>query len=437
MRQRPSSISRRLLTATLLSMPLVLGLTGFAIENAHHASLIQGERDRLQLQFFGILGAMEWRDGGIEMGDRLKEPRFWQFRSGLYAEIQDTTGQDVWRSLSAETLQLPSLPPPGKPGEEEFSEVDLGQEPFFAFRYQAIWETEQGKDVPLTISLYSQQGSFREALAHFRHQLVIWLSLVLLFSLVLFAGILYWGLYPLRHLAKDLLDLERGDSQQLDNRYPKELKSVTRNLNKLLDSEQRQRERYRNTLGDLAHSLKTPIAVLKAEPENIELGRQQLERMENIINYQLNRAVGGSQNLLQRRQALFPVLDSLKNTLLKVYHQKAPTISIDVSESLQVAADKQDLFELFGNLLDNACKACKNQVSVVVEGKAICIDDDGPGVSPDQRDSLLDRGRRGDQYGQGQGLGLSIVRDIIDSYGGKITFGDSPLGGCRVAISLD
>lgn len=435
MSQRPSSINRRLFIATLLAMPLLLAVTGIAIERAHHSSLLQAERDRLQLQFFGLLGAIEWQGDSIEMADRLKEPRFWQFRSGLYAEIQSAANKhSLWRSLSAETLELPVQLPSPEPGKALFGDTEIGQQAFFYYRYLAIWQNDDGKQAPLLISLYSQQGPLVAELHQFRRQLTLWLGLVLLFSMALSSLLLLWGLKPLRELANDVLKLEQGESTRLDKPYPRELASLTDNLNQLLESEQRQRERYRNTLGDLAHSLKTPLAVLKSEPDDPSVRQQQLERMENIISYQLNRAVAGSDQRVQSRLTLLPLLESLRNSLLKVYHQKALSITLDIPADAEIAMDQQDLLELFGNLLDNACKACRREVRLSLNKQHILIDDDGVGINPQQAEQLLDRGRRGDQYGQGQGLGLAIVREIIDSYGAEIRFQSSPLGGCRVVL---
>ncbi len=416
-------------------MPILLGLTGFAIDRAHHSSLLQAEQDRLQLHFFGLLGAIEWRDGQIEMGDRLKEPRFWQFRSGLYGEIQSKQ-QQLWRSLSSETIKLNAELSQPAPGQALFGQTQIDQQRFFYYRFLALWETERGEEIPLLISLYSQQDSLQAELNRFRRQLLIWLSVVLFFSLILSSLLLYWGLSPLRSLAKDLLRLEQGESRQLNKHYPRELASLTNNLNKLLESEQRQRERYRNTLGDLAHSLKTPLAVLKSQPEDPVVEQQQLERMENIITYQLNRAVTSSKHGLQQNTPLRPLLQSLQNSLYKVYHQKALTINLDIPDDSHAPLDSQDLMEVLGNLLDNACKACMKRIDIAVEGNTIYIDDDGPGISDSQVKNILDRGRRGDQYGQGQGLGLAIVREILDSYHADLSFSKSHLGGCRLRITF-
>ncbi|MBQ0760240.1 MAG: GHKL domain-containing protein [Gammaproteobacteria bacterium] len=437
---RSKSITRRLTIASLSLMALLLAATGIAIDRAHTASLISAEQDQLRLQFFGLLGAIEWQDGTVDMGDRLKDPRFWQFRSGLYAQIRLRNGTPLWQSVSSETIPLPAPANTPRSGQELFSEIRVDKEPFYVFQYHAIWETEDDRDIPLLFSLYSSQTSLLNERKKFQHQLSLWLGLVLTISLIVTALILYWGLRPLRELATDLKLLERGDTSKLRPDYPRELQGITHNLNQLLDKEKKQRERYRNTLADLAHSLKTPLAILKGGDSKDAVVTEQISRMDNIINYQLKRAVStGKQNLNGRIQ-LQPLIERLCNTLKKVYRDKSLHFEISLDLTQTVGIDEQDAMELFGNLLDNASKACRKKIIISSENAnnhtAIYIDDDGPGISEESREKLLQRGIRGDQYGQGQGLGLAIVGDIVDSYGGAIRFTDSKLGGVCVEVTL-
>lgn len=439
-RTRSSSITRRLILASLTLMPVLLGITGVAIDRAHTSSLISAEQEQLRLQFFGLLGAIEWQDGEIEMGDRLKEPRFWQFRSGLYAEIRHRDGSVIWRSVSSDTLNLPIPDNMPRSGRELFGETAINTEAFFTFYYHAIWETEEENEIPLLFSLYSQQSTLLHEQKNFRNQISLWLGLVLLISLFVSALTLYWGLRPLRQLAKDLLRLEQGETLQLNDDYPRELQGITYNLNQLLSKEKKQRERYRNTLADLAHSLKTPLAVLKSGSADSNAANEQIARMDNIINYQLKRAVSGGKQNLSSRTYIKPLIDRLTNSLEKVYRDKSIQFQNQLNVELALTIDEQDAMELFGNLLDNASKACKGKILIsATESQHQChvlIDDDGLGINESQRQTLLQRGFRGDQYGQGQGLGLAIVRDIIDSYEGDISFSQSSLGGLHVKLTL-
>ena len=439
-RTRPSSITRRLIIASLTLMPILLGVTGIAIDRAHTNSLMSAEQEQLRLQFFFLLGALEWQDGEFEMGDRLKEPRFWQFRSGLYAEIRRRDNSIVWRSVSSDTLNLPAPQNMPRSGQEFFGEAKINQESYFTFHYHAIWETDNENEVPLLFSLYSQQSTLLNELNNFRRQISLWLGLVLIISSVVSAVILYWGLRPLRRLAKDLLRLEQGDTVQLSDNYPRELQGITHNLNQLLNKEKKQRERYRNTLADLAHSLKTPLAVLKSGSSDSNAVNEQITRMDNIINYQLKRAVSSGKQKLSSKTRVQSLVNRLNQSLEKVYRDKSIQFQNLLKLDLTLAIDEQDAMELFGNLLDNACKACQHKIVIsAAETPLLChiyIDDDGLGMSELQRETLIQRGLRGDQYGQGHGLGLAIVRDIIDSYEGELSFEQSTLGGLQTKITL-
>lgn len=440
-RKRSGSITRRLLVASLTTFPLLLALTGIAIDRAHTSSLLKAEYDRLRLQFFGLLGGIEWQEGHLVMSERLQESRFTQFRSGLYATIASDTGQPLWRSLSSESLKLPAPEVPQRAGLAVITSIDINDKPHFSYRYLAIWENDNGGETPLLFSIYSDKSSLLGELNRFRQQLAIWLGSVLIFAIILSAGILYWGLRPLRKLAEDLADLERGDKIALDDAYPRELHGVTRNLNQLLEKEQKQRERYRNTLADLAHSLKTPLAVLRSEDLGQHDRREQLQRMEHIVAYQLQRAVGTGQHSMLRKVPIGPLLNRLGATLVKVYRDKSIDLSVNVTDDLRVAIDEQDCMELFGNLLDNACKACRERVSISCTTSdtriEIAIEDDGPGIPEESRTTLLRRGQRGDQYGAGQGIGLAVVRDIIESYDANISIAESrALGGAKFCLTL-
>ena len=421
-------------------MPVLLGVTGIAIDRAHTSSLISAEQEQLRLQFFGLLGALEWQDDEFEMGDRLKEPRFWQFRSGLYAEIRRRDGSIIWRSVSSDTLTLPAPQNMPRSGQELFGETQINKAPFFTFHYHAIWETDDENEVPLLFSLYAQQSTLLNERNNFRSQISLWLALVLIISSVVSAIILYWGLRPLRQLAKDLLRLEQGETLQLSDTYPRELQGITHNLNQLLNKEKKQRERYRNTLADLAHSLKTPLAVLKSGSADSQVIDEQISRMDNIINYQLKRAVSSGKQSLSSKTTIRLLINRLNQSLEKVYRDKALQFNNLLPANLMLAVDEQDAMELFGNLLDNASKACQQQILISATQSArlchIIIEDDGPGIEESQRQTLLQRGLRGDQYGQGQGLGLAIVRDIIDSYEGDISFDASSLGGLKITLTL-
>jgi two-component system sensor histidine kinase PhoQ len=255
-------------------------------------------------------------------------------------------------------------------------------------------------------------------------------------------------LQALRRLSQELDEIEGGTRESLSEQHPRELLRLTGSLNRLLHSEREQRTRYRDSLDDLAHSLKTPLAVLQGvsedmaqRPQDLEQARvlqSQIERMSQQISYQLQRASLRKSGLVRHQVRLRPVLQSLCETLDKVYRDKRVRVSFALPEQCDVPIEQGALLELLGNLLENAYRLCLSEVRVTLDegadGVRLCIEDDGPGVPPDQRARILQRGERLDRQHPGQGIGLAVVKDIIESYGARLTLGDSPLGGAAFRI---
>ncbi|MDH5473160.1 MAG: ATP-binding protein, partial [Gammaproteobacteria bacterium] len=208
--------------------------------------------------------------------------------------------------------------------------------------------------------------------------------------------------------------------------------------------ERDQKLRYRNALGDLAHSLKTPLAILQAglqsDTESKDNLQQQIQRMNSIVEYQLQRAATAGITSSSQVINVKKILERINESLQKVYRDKSLKVDIQADESLHFKGDEGDLMELVGNLLDNAYKWSKHQISVIASQQdgtlTIIILDDGPGIVANQVDDLLQRGKRADQSIDGHGIGLSIVRNILDAYQGNLTITRSHLGGAEIQITL-
>jgi len=214
----------------------------------------------------------------------------------------------------------------------------------------------------------------------------------------------------------------------------------------LLADERRQRERYRNTLADLAHSLKTPLSILKNEAARPELDEstgaalnEQVDRMNDIVGYQLERAVASSSALYRASVPVAPVVDKLVTALARVYQDKGVVIDADI-QAENFAGDERDLYELLGNLLDNACKYGGGRVGLALRDRAerllIQVDDDGPGIAETNHEQVLRRGARLDTRESGQGIGLAVVAEIVDRYDGKIAIRQAALGGASLQVVL-
>ena len=226
---------------------------------------------------------------------------------------------------------------------------------------------------------------------------------------------------------------------------------MTGNLNALLEGERTRIRRYRDTLGNLAHSLKTPLAVMRqalgaGDTVSKEALNVEIDRMSGIIEHQMKRAATSGGVLLgQAPVDVAPIVSELRVALLKVYGEKDMSLEMLVAPGAQFIGDRADLTELLGNLLDNACKWCRSrvQIEVGIEEDAgtrgalrLAIDDDGPGIAENDRAKVLERGGRADEATPGHGIGLSMVHDTVALYGGTMRIDSSKLGGARFELRL-
>jgi len=264
--------------------------------------------------------------------------------------------------------------------------------------------------------------------------------------LLLQAFILRWGLRPVRRAAVEINQIERGEREQLGKDYPLELRALTHNINAFIHNEKQLRARYRNTLGDLAHSLKTPLAVLAGMAEHTPALREQVDRMNNIVDYQLHRATSASQSLLHGKVAVAPILTKIIDSLYKVYAEKTMQVTSDVPATLSFYGERGDLYEILGNVLDNAFKYGRGRIRVSgmeeaasasgVSGLTLTVEDDGPGIPEHAHRRVLQRGSRIDDGLPGQGIGLGVVAELVAGLGGELTLTQSELGGAAVQLHL-
>ena len=253
----------------------------------------------------------------------------------------------------------------------------------------------------------------------------------------------YFVITPIRQFEKEINRIESGDQQLILNEYPTELSQVKSAVNALINAEKGQKQRYRDALDDLAHSLKTPLSVLQstAEKSHNETISTQVERMDDIIAYQLRRAVvnehGGT---IIKQQAVRPVLYRLKDSLMKVYREKSFDIVVNVDDFAKCRMEEDDMMEVFGNLTNNACRFCEKIVEITATQNGdiliIDIDDDGLGFPDKNPSELLQRGIRADSQSEGQGIGLAVSTEIVEAIGGKIELLISPHVGARVRLHL-
>jgi len=445
------SLSRRLALGAAGVLAAFFGLAGSVLDRAYHVSVDDAVREKLQVQVYLLLGAAELdEEGGVIMPDVLAEPRLSFPSSGLYAAIAREDGTTLWQSRSSIGRSVP-FPPAAPDGEPTFALV--GDDQYYAMSYPVTWELPDGRERNLELRVAETRAGADAQIGGFRRTLWSWLGAVAVALILAQAGALRWGLAPLRRLAGEIIDIEQGRRASLGDSYPPELSTVTRNLNALLASGRDRLQRYRDALADLAHSLKTPLAVLRsaAEDEMLkeerDLIREQVDRMDQAIAYHLQRAAAAGRSALSAAVDPRETLERIGASLIKVYADKSVQLDVSIDAGTVFVGDPGDLTEIAGNLLDNAFKWCRNRVRVYArsfeDGSSernrllVEVEDDGPGIPEQHRPRVLMRGGRLDEHIPGQGIGLTLVREMVEkAYAGSITLESSSLGGALVRIVL-
>ncbi len=448
------SLSSRLLISVSVLLLLFFGATIAVLDSAFTEAGEQARRDILDGHLVALLAAAEpGDDGELALPDRLREPRFGRIGSGLYGELRDMDGEVLWRSRSALGLVIPDGVVP-ELGEQLFARESLVDgTPLLTLSLGVDWEFDEDAFKPYVFKVAESLDSFNSQIARFRRQLFGWFAAVALTMLLAFSFLLRGMMKPLRKIETEIGEIEGGSRVSLSSEFPTELTGVARNMNLLIDSERARSDRYRNTLDNLAHSLKTPLAAMRALL-NDRKGKQfgdrfdeQIERMDEIVRYQLRKtAASVADNLVLKPVLVEKEVARLIEGLRKVYHDKGPDFEVRIESGMQFRGDTGDFLELAGNLLDNACKWCEQRVRItavpsvgalgIASGMVLTVSDDGPGIPQDAADALLQRGMRLDESTPGHGIGLAVVKDIARSYGGRLSIDTSDLGGAEITVSI-
>ncbi|HLQ85855.1 MAG TPA: ATP-binding protein [Salinisphaeraceae bacterium] len=443
-----NSLRARLLAATGVLLLAFIILVGFALETAVSKRMYQAQRDRLQGLTYALLGNAEITASGmfnIPTGV-LPEADLARPGSGLYALTLDGEGNTIWRSPSMYgTIQLEQ--PPAVGAWQFTRATGPSNNTLLVLAFGFRWVVQSGQNYRYTLIVAEDASALIGQMNRFRSTLWPVLFVAALALLIVELLILRWGLAPLRRLAQALHTLQRDEQRQIGGRYPSEIQPLVTSLNTMLANDEARLQRYRNALGDLAHSLKTPMAILHGladEGGSNTLARQQakhqLERMNDILDYQLQKAAAAGKRSLARPIAIAPVVARLARALSKVYAEQQVRFTTAVAASLKARIDEGDLTELLGTVMDNAAKYGGDRIHVAAEINAnelrLIIDDNGAGFPPDYDRELLERGVRADTTREGQGLGLAVAAELVRSYTGTIELDHSPQGGARVIIHL-
>jgi two-component system sensor histidine kinase PhoQ len=444
---RSFSLRNRLLLAGTLVLAIALGAVGLALNAANQRGAVSSLQARMESYVYLVLAAMEvGESGGLEMDADFTDPRLNQPSSGIYVQVQGRT--DRWTSPSSLGLQWPEFGAISA-GSMVFTEPDNGIQ-FYSLVYGVGWQLADETIEPFTVLVLVDESEVNQQTSAFR--LGLWRALgavgliLALAQLVIF----FFAFRPLRQVAGDVARVESGQSPRLEGNYPRELEPLARNVNRLLDTEKSNQDRIRNALDSLAHSLKTPLAVIQAglplHGGKSEASMQNaVDEIRHLIGTRLERAGASTRRTMAEPVEVKPQLQRIIASLQKVYSHKMIEVSSTIEPGVAFHGEKRDLLELMGNLLDNAYKYGESKVRIAcgsVEPDAsrpglwLSIEDDGPGIQESRRSQLIQRGTRGDERAEGHGLGLAIVVELVNAYGGELGFERSELGGACVKVNF-
>jgi signal transduction histidine kinase len=439
---RVNSLAFRLVAGAGLWIVAALAAGGFTLSGIFADSVERSFDARLEVYLDGLIAVSRTGTAGrIELARGLGEPRFTQPYSGWYWQISGPQGpilrsRSLWDATlhveAGEEGQLLTYSFKGPDGRQlRVVERDVSL-PGYANRLHYVVAAE-GSEIGKEVNRFNK--------------VLFWALALLGVGLILAVLIqVHFGLKPLRRLRLALAAIRAGRAEKLEEGFPAEVQPLAKELNALLDHNAAVVERARTHVGNLAHALKTPLAVLGNEatrgdgPLADSVARQTAVMRRQVDHYLARARAAATGGVLGARAAVLPVLEDLRRTLTRIHVERH--VEIDIAGSVEDAfrGERQDLEEMLGNLMDNGCKWAKSRIFVRVlrrgDRLTIEVEDDGPGLSLEEHSQLFQRGKRLDEAVPGSGLGLAIVRDIAELYGGSVTLGQAALGGLKVSLVL-
>ncbi len=450
---RPSSLSSRLILSSLVVSVVLLVATGLLLASLFTAALERNFDQRLRSVLDGLLANIEvTAEGSPRLSSAIVDPRFGLPLSGWYWQVVPVDAAQGTADLASNSLleQRLTVPPEfaGKVGVQAFYLTDtLG----VTLRAIAQVFTLPGSTRQYSVLVAGNYDELSAEVQSFNRALISSLVLLALgLALAVFVQVRF-GLRPLRAMQANLLAIRQGEVTELKGEYPAELRPVADELNLLIQSNAEIVERARTQVGNLAHALKTPLSVLTNEAAGQETPlaakvTEQTGLMRDQVSLYLDRARRAARAQgLGAVTEVKPVLEALARTLERINRDKAVTVTVDCAEALKFRGERQDLEEMVGNLMDNACKWAAARVTVSARpapsaaGRSllvIAVEDDGPGLPPELRSQALKRGQRLDETKPGSGLGLAIVRETAAMYNGDVQLDEASLGGLRASLTL-
>ena len=448
------SIARRMLIAAAIWSAAVLLVAGWSLQ-AFYRSETDYQLDlTIDETLLTLAAAVNYESGTVQF-DETKLPRDERFSRALSGRYWAFLDLDAKREIVG-SKESPSffdedvnLSPDiranalARPGAAQHRDAPGPDERQMRVGVRAV--TFPGRAEPILLYAAFDRTSADASVGNFTLRLGIALGVL---AVGLIGGVLVlirYGLRPLHEIEDKLGDVRAGRRDRLDGEYPSELSPLVREINTLITHNRNVVDRARTHVGNLAHALKTPLAVLKNEAKGSdklsELVRRQTEAMTSNVNSYLKRAQAAAQaEVLGVRTEVKEPVEGIARMLERLHRDKNVAIDVDVDPKAVFRGERGDFDELVGNLLENAAKWCKSRVNVTVtrndDGMEVIVDDDGPGLPAEHRAKALERGKRLDESEPGTGLGLSIVSELADIYGGRLHLEDSPIGGLRARLVL-
>lgn len=460
LRRLQHSLRGRLLAGTLIWILVSVLLAGWALSDLFRQHVVRQLSAELSVHMNQLIAALTVDEHGVpSLAYEPSDPRLTQPYSGLYWQVDQlspsTPSSTVFRSRSLwdQTLQMPT--PPFQHTEYGLAQI-LGPEGRHMLAQQRTVTPPEGAAV-YRLTIAADVGAVAEPLEEFRTLMAMFLGVLAIGLTVAAVVQVVVGLRPLALLRDRLADVRAGRAARIEGRFPDEVQPLVQEFNAVLQDNDRIVERARTQAGNLAHALKTPISVLAnaATKEHTSFGKlvaEQVEVARRQVEHHLARArAAAAVRAPGRRTEVAPVVQGLSRVLRRLYAEKGIQIQTsDIPQDMFFKGELQDLQEMLGNIMENACKWAGRTVTVSARldtptpGHAhgvgsvilLCVDDDGPGLPAEQRDAIFQRGVRMDERKPGSGLGLAIVRDLAVTYGGTVSCRASSLGGLGIDLHL-
>ncbi|MEO5759039.1 MAG: ATP-binding protein [Mesorhizobium sp.] len=450
----PRSLAFRVIAFSTIWAILTLIVIFTLITTLYRQASERGFDSLLSAHLFNLIGSVGISDNGALTGaPDLGDLRFSQPNSGWYWSVEPASEGvhgDLHSSSMTTAIRSPDVAdvPFNSNFQRSYATEGINHEELVVFESEFVLDS---KNRAARFRVMGNKTELEQEIGSFQRRLLTYLSLFGVGMIAINAIAILLGLQPLRRVRNALAMVREGTAQRLDGRFPAEIEPLANETNALIENNKRIVERSRTQVGNLAHSLKTPLAVLLNEGRALggakgQLITEQAASMQKQVEHYLQRArVAAQRDSVVYRTPVTPLVQRMVRVLQKLNPQTSLSLSLPAVE-IVFAGEREDLEELLGNLLENAMKWAKSAVSVSVSPLLakddtanlfeISIEDDGPGIPEDKAREAMKRGRRLDETKPGTGLGLAIVADLVNEYGGVLMLERSGMGGLKAVVRL-